>query len=88
VSAKLEESQARSLGSTRLAALMYMSQFTKGYKRTTAEKKQSNEYPMMEGKEYLSTNALFASRNNFMLDARGVYAMNTVYDDVLAAYKR
>lgn len=33
-------------------------------------------------------NLLFASRNNFMLDARGVYAMNTVYDDVLAAYKR
>jgi hypothetical protein len=37
---------------------MYMSQFTKGYKRTIAEKKQSNEYPMMEGKEYLSTNGL------------------------------
>ena len=33
-------------------------------------------------------NLLFASRNNFMLDARGVFAMNTVYDDVLAAYKR
>jgi len=30
---------------------------------------------------------LFASRCNFMLDGRGVFAMNTVYDDVLAAYK-
>ena len=37
---------------------MYMSQFTKGYKRTIAEKKQLNEYPMMEGKEYLSTSGL------------------------------
>jgi len=30
---------------------------------------------------------LFASRQNFMLDDRGVFAMNTVYDDVLSAYK-
>ena len=37
---------------------VYMTQFTKGYRRTIAEKKQLNEYPMMEGKEYLSKTGL------------------------------
>lgn len=30
---------------------------------------------------------LFASRQNFMLDDRGVFAMNTVYDEVISSYK-
>lgn len=30
---------------------------------------------------------MFASRKNFMVDDRGVFAINTVYDDILAAYK-
>lgn len=29
----------------------------------------------------------FASRQNFMVDDRGVFAINTVYEDILAAYK-
>ena len=39
---------------------VYMKQFVKGYKRTIAEKKQANEYPMMEGKAFLGKDGLTA----------------------------
>jgi hypothetical protein len=37
-----------------------MKQFVKGYRRTIAEKKQANEYPMMEGKAFLGKDGLTA----------------------------
>lgn len=37
---------------------VYMKQFVKGYRRTIAEKKQANEYPMMEGKAFLGKDGL------------------------------
>ena len=39
---------------------VYMKQFVKGYRRTIAEKKQANEYPMMEGKAFLGKDGLTA----------------------------
>jgi uncharacterized membrane protein YgcG len=39
---------------------VYMKQFVKGYKRTIAEKKQANEYPMMEGKAFIGKDGLTA----------------------------
>jgi len=39
---------------------VYMTQFVKGYRRTIAEKKQANEYPMMEGKAFLGKDGLTA----------------------------
>ena len=40
--------------------VVYMTQFVKGYRRTIAEKKQANEYPMMEGKAFLAKDGLTA----------------------------
>jgi hypothetical protein len=40
--------------------VVYMTQFVKGYRRTIAEKKQANEYPMMEGKAFLGKDGLTA----------------------------